>query len=211
MARSSKSRRLLLSVALIFLLAPFSTAVPCFSVPRLRWLASLLSASVETVPFFLYVLVIAYYEKKKGNPRWLSTILEAVFLNLVVLILKYAFNRPRPLPLHTPGYPSGHTARAFWLALKAFELSKGLGTLLFAYAVLVAWSRVELCVHYPLDVVGGAIVAFLVREVWREYVEPRLGLWRPRGDLNPGPPAFPTPHRIGGRRSVLAELRGQPP
>ena len=175
MARSSKSKRLLLSVALVFLLALFSTAVPCFSVPELRWLASLLSASMETIPFFLYVLAIAYYEKRRGSSKWISTVLEAIFLNLVVLVLKYAFNRPRPVPLHTPGYPSGHSARAFWLALKSLELSRGLGALLLTYAVLVAWSRVELCVHYPLDVVGGALVALVVREVWRRYVEPKLG------------------------------------
>jgi membrane-associated phospholipid phosphatase len=169
-------RKLLLSIVAIFVLAPFSAAIPCYSIPSLIPAASLISASMETLPFFAYVLAIAYYEKKKGM-CWKSTILEAIFLNVIVLILKYAFNRPRPLPnLHTPGYPSGHAARAFWLAMKLGEFSKFLELAVLIYAVLVAWSRVELCVHYPVDVIGGAILAWVVREVWKRYAEPKLGL-----------------------------------
>ena len=164
----SKKRALLLS-ALFFVLAPFSTLIPCVKLGVPKVYPELLSLSMSTIPFFAYVTTLAVYEYVKGNKkRGKTLVFEAILLNILVLVFKYLFDRPRPMPGTTPGYPSGHSARAAWLALEVWKRNKVIGALVWLYAIAVMWSRVELCKHYPLDVVGGILLAVLVDEVLKE-------------------------------------------
>ena len=48
-----------------------------------------------------------------------------------------------------------------------------LAPFLFVLAALVAWSRVYVGVHYPLDIIGGAILGVLVALVLRALVTRR--------------------------------------
>lgn len=92
--------------------------------------------------------------------------------------VKRAFDRPRPLayfsqpagavpayevqvvgkPLTRRSFPSGHTATAFAAATILAMLFRGFFFLAFVPALLVAWSRVYMGVHFPLDIAGGAVV-----------------------------------------------------
>lgn len=82
-------------------------------------------------------------------------------------LAKHAASRPRPYtvvedavlrqqPAHGSSFPSSHTtvALAVTIALVAF-LSRGVGIVAIAYAIVLGWSRIYLGVHYPLDVVAG--------------------------------------------------------
>jgi len=85
--------------------------------------------------------------------------------------LKYVVNRPRPFTQYPNdiiqrdkvgpySFPSGHTTAAFATAT-AISLSykKWYVTLpSFAYAGFVGYSRMRLGVHYPSDVLGGALI-----------------------------------------------------
>jgi undecaprenyl-diphosphatase len=64
-----------------------------------------------------------------------------------------------------PSFPSGHAAGSF--ACAAFLLAKHrrLGIALFALAIAVAASRVALGVHYPSDVMAGALLGSMVGAV----------------------------------------------
>lgn len=55
-------------------------------------------------------------------------------------------------------FPSGHTAAAVALAVAWAGQGSGLGMLASGFALLVAFSRVYLGVHYPLDVMAGAFI-----------------------------------------------------
>jgi undecaprenyl-diphosphatase len=59
-------------------------------------------------------------------------------------------------------FPSGHSANAFAGAYVLARLTPAAQTAWWAMAVLIAYSRVYLGVHYPFDVVGGAVVGLLL-------------------------------------------------
>ncbi len=85
-------------------------------------------------------------------------------------ILKHAFGRIRPCDVNTAiqllvarpddfSFPSGHTAASF-AAVSAlyFAGEKRLWKLALVLAVLIAFSRLYLYVHYPTDILGGILV-----------------------------------------------------
>ncbi|TAN02604.1 MAG: undecaprenyl-diphosphatase [Rhizobiaceae bacterium] len=93
----------------------------------------------------------------------------AIALVLSSLIGMVAF-RPRPFMLdlghtlvhHRPNssFPSNHgLAFAVWAAVLFMLRRRAVAWLAVALGALVAWSRIYIGVHYPLDMVGAAILA----------------------------------------------------
>jgi undecaprenyl-diphosphatase len=62
---------------------------------------------------------------------------------------------PRP---HTHSFPSGHAAIAFACATVLGAAAPRLRAPLYVLAAAIAWSRAYDGVHYPLDVLAGAII-----------------------------------------------------
>jgi undecaprenyl-diphosphatase len=57
-------------------------------------------------------------------------------------------------------FPSGHTIEAFAIAFAVFYLFKErmFVIIIFSWAILVAYTRMALGVHYPLDVLAGIFI-----------------------------------------------------
>src|SRR6266487_3309593 len=73
-------------------------------------------------------------------------------------LLKPIVNRERPLD---GSFPSGHSANAFAGAYVLSCLVPAARVPWWALAMTIAYSRIYLGVHYPLDVAGGAAVGIL--------------------------------------------------
>lgn len=85
------------------------------------------------------------------------------------LILKNLVARARPCHLNTAvhllvsvprdySFPSGHTMASFAAAVILYRTDKRLGIPAFVLAFLIAFSRLYLYVHFPSDVISGALI-----------------------------------------------------
>jgi len=92
-------------------------------------------------------------------------------------LLKGKTSRPRPYkrfeeirlgaePLDQFSFPSGHTLHAVCFTILAGAAFPMLLWLLVPFTVLVALSRVVLGLHYPTDVLAGAVVGAGLAALW---------------------------------------------
>ncbi|MBF0543251.1 MAG: phosphatase PAP2 family protein [Candidatus Riflebacteria bacterium] len=65
--------------------------------------------------------------------------------------------------LKSKSFPSSHAANSTTIAgMVFFEMGPKIGIPILAIALVVAFSRIYVGVHYPMDVMSGIIVGFLV-------------------------------------------------
>ncbi len=87
-------------------------------------------------------------------------------------VITWVYPRPRPFvghvvrllipPTSDPSFPSDHALAAFAIAVAVGSTRRRLGAGLFLLAVLLAFARVFVGTHYPLDVLGGAALGSVV-------------------------------------------------
>ena len=84
----------------------------------------------------------------------------AVLKPLIGRIRPFEANGFKNLLISAPkdySFPSGHTAASFAAALVLFHRSRKLGAAAWITALLIAFSRLYLYVHYPTDVLAGCL------------------------------------------------------
>ena len=116
--------------------------------------------------FCALVLLVIPKTRRVGGILAVSLALEALLCNV---ILKPLVARTRPYEVNTMielliarpldySFPSGHTAAAFASALALYFGRNRLWIPALILAVLLAFSRMYLYVHYPSDVLAGALI-----------------------------------------------------
>jgi undecaprenyl-diphosphatase len=127
--------------------------------------------SFGIVWFTLAVLTAVYLRR----PTAFALVVIAYFASAAVAdIVKLIVDRPRPVdhPLvpepTSASFPSGHAATSFACAATlSFMLPRYAAPVLYVLAAAIAYSRVYVGVHYPLDVVAGAALGLGVATALR--------------------------------------------
>ena len=115
------------------------------------------------------VLLLIPKTRKIGVVLAVSLAIEALCCNV---ILKPLAARIRPFDMNTAvqllispptdfSFPSGHTGAAFAAASALFFCKNRLWIAALVLAILIAFSRLYLYVHYPSDVLGGILLGIL--------------------------------------------------
>jgi undecaprenyl-diphosphatase len=116
--------------------------------------------------------------KVQGFIKWFqeifiiaTSVISAWFVSFVI---KNAAHVARPFVAHTQvvtlipentlydSFPSGHATIFFALATALYIYDRRIGGLFYVFAALIALSRVIAGVHYPFDIVIGAIIGIVV-------------------------------------------------
>lgn len=115
------------------------------------------------------VLLILFLDRDRAAEKITSVVFAVLTCYWVVEPLKSFFMRPRPYRLW-PGvtltfgtawsyaFPSGHTATAFAAAYLLNRFYGGRMLWLYGIAAWVGITRIYTGVHYPTDVLGGAVL-----------------------------------------------------
>lgn len=139
----------------------------------------------DLVYVFLLIFAIAWllgsHEVKTGIIK--AAIFTAITLSISE-VLSAVLNTPRPFVMevgrtlieHAPtgSFPSNHMSIFSGIAFAYyFSAQRDLGRILLWTALLVAWSRVYVGVHFPIDMVGAFLIALAVNlaglPLWWKY------------------------------------------
>lgn len=148
------------------------------NVYRIAELDGLFRTITNSAAFIAYclpvcLLIIGLFKNNaplKGNALYMLA--SVLFAQIITGILKYTINRPRPFQTYSfiqkvaeassPTFPSGHTTDAFAVAIALCLIYRKWSLIVpvYVWAFAVAYSRMDLGVHYPSDVIAAIIVSF---------------------------------------------------
>jgi membrane-associated phospholipid phosphatase len=92
-------------------------------------------------------------------------------------------NDPGPLVAipHSHSFPSGHTATAFAGASMLSYFVPRAAPVFYVLAAAIAYSRLYVGVHFPLDVVAGAVIGVATALLLLAAIRRRSARWLQRG------------------------------
>ncbi len=121
---------------------------------------------------WIIISILLLLNKKTRNIGIVTLI--ALFLSaiFVEVLLKNIIQRPRPfiafpsfhILVSKPNsfsFPSGHTASSFAVGYVLVNYFKKFSLLIWLVAILIAFSRLYLALHFPSDLIGGVVLGLI--------------------------------------------------
>jgi undecaprenyl-diphosphatase len=139
----------------------------------IRDLFRLVSRLGDGLFWYSLMLLILLFEGRDGLLPVLHMALAGLSGTLLYKWLKGKTLRPRPFEVHQDifmtgkpldkfSFPSGHTLHAVVFGLVAINYYPALSFIIMPFVSMVALSRVVLGLHYPSDVLAGALIGSLI-------------------------------------------------
>lgn len=118
---------------------------------------------------FLAGLYFGHISRSEKQKIFLVAITASIVARLgITELIRFLYHRPRPFLIYNDihallsdneySFPSGHAAFFFAFAMAIYLYNKRWGVWFFIAAILISVSRVMAGVHYPSDIMGGAII-----------------------------------------------------
>lgn len=139
--------------------------------------------------FFVYLYVTDYPWRQKIEIFAVAVVTAVLSRGVLTELIRYLFPRVRPfVALHLDkahtlltdsalSFPSGHSTFFYGLSTVVYLYNKRWGIGFFIVTVLITFARVAAGVHYPSDILGGAIIgvfsAFIGYYGVRRFLAPR--------------------------------------
>lgn len=137
--------------------------------------------------FLFFYLGYRSFGFKKTILITLITVLSGVFSLLIVSLIKNYFQRLRPLndssinnsirvlvEQNDFSFVSGHSTVSFTITFILFWILKKkykYAYVLFLFPILFAYSRIYLAVHFPIDILFGMLLGYLVALIFYKIIE----------------------------------------
>lgn len=137
-----------------------------------EWLA-IVAAKFVIVAIPLYLAALWIDGRRRNRLTAIALVLAFAIALVLSTLIGMVVVRPRPFVIglghalvqHRPNssFPSNHgLAFAVWAAVLFMLRRRAMAWLAVALGVLVAWSRIYVGIHYPLDMIGAAMIAIPV-------------------------------------------------
>ena len=131
-------------------------------------------------PGIVCMVVFLWFKRMRGLALVLATVLVVSISDFLGAALKELIARDRPCHVlanvkdiancsNSFSFPSNHAINSFTFATIITRAYKSLAFFLYISALLIGYSRVYLGVHYPTDVLSGALCGILIGYVGYKY------------------------------------------
>ena len=166
----------------------FDTVMPFFREPKF-W-----------APLYLFILIFVVFNFGKKAAWWcIGAIVTVAFTDIISSkIIKPFFARPRPcmdpdfssqvrlVASYCGGngsFTSSHASNHFGLAMFFFvtlhHLAPKFIKYFFVWAALICFAQIYVGVHYPSDIIGGALIGILIGSFVGKFYKNKNGLLQP--------------------------------
>ena len=121
--------------------------------------------------FTVFILYSQYSKLEKLQIIFVTALSSGIAYFGITKLFRFLYHKPRPFLDHTVNqlltndnwsFPSGHATFFFAVATAVFLYNKRWGGFFFVSATLMTVSRVIAGIHYPSDIVGGALIGIIV-------------------------------------------------
>ena len=131
-------------------------------------------------PGIVSIVIFLWLKRMRGLALVLATALAVSISDFLGATLKELIARDRPCHVlshvidiancsNSFSFPSNHAVNSFTFATIVTLAYKNLTFLLYVSALLVGYSRIYLGVHYPTDVLSGALLGILIGFLGYKY------------------------------------------
>ena len=127
------------------------------------------------------ILILGLYKKKRRPVQYAT---ETLIITIISMILSFIIGKvfyvDRPFVKNkvnllidhksNASFPSNHAMGTMSIAVGLFSFDNLIGMFLTFLSIMVGIARIYVGNHYPLDVIGGYVLVFIVNYIYKKYI-----------------------------------------